>query len=278
MSETSAYILNAVQTPAAMEAVYRSIDRGHSTDEAIADDTALGDELRQQGLTGLQVVGLIGRQEPDYYTVDLPWRTGDDSLDFRMAVLHELAVDADESDWGKQSVVLLNYQYLLQKERQSFKSDDATLYNKMNSWQRQDRGYAPRSQQGEIDLNQPKFVNWTRLAEHIGLIYKASGRQHTTYPDPELIYQSLRMAVNDVGNDGRVTIDDYVEWLRENLLLVTLTGDRNVPEPLARILFNLVRDGRIRIVERGDVGAVGLNGVPRREGIDKEANSIEVVA
>lgn len=277
MSETAAYILNAVQTPSPMETVYRSIERDNTTKEEIADDTGLDDDLMGQGLTGLQVIGLVGRQEPDYYTVDLPWRTGDDALDFRMGILHELAVDADEADWGKQSVVLLNYKYLLQEEHQAFDSDDTALYNAMNRWQR-DLGYEPRSQQGVIDLNQPKFVNWTRLAELLGIIYKASGRTHTTYPEPEMIYQSVRLAVADEGTEGRVTIEDYVDWLRDNLLLVELTGDGNVPSPLARVLFNLVRDGRIRIVERGDVGAVGLNGVPRREGIDKEANSIEVVA
>lgn len=277
MSETAAYILNAVQTPTPMETVYRSIERDNTTKGEIADDTALDENLMNQGLTGLQVLGLVGRQEPDYYTVELPWSTGDDALDFRMGVLHELAVNADDSDWGKQSVVLLNYKYLLQNERQAFDSDDAALYEEMNRWQRS-IGYAPRSQQGEIDLNQPKFVNWTRLAELLGIIYKASGRRHTTYPDPEMIYQSIRLATEDVGTEDRVTIVDYVDWLRDNLLVVELTGDGNVPSPLARVLFNLVRDGRIRIVERGDVGAVGLNGVPRRGGIDKEPNSIEVVA
>jgi hypothetical protein len=93
-----------------------------------------------------------------------------------------------------------------------------------------------------------------------------------------MVYQSIRLAIEDEGAEDRVTIVDYVGWLRDNLLLVELTDDGNVPSPLARVLFNLVRDGRIRIVERGDVGAVGLNGVPRREGIDKEANSIGVVA
>jgi hypothetical protein len=173
MSETAAYILNAVQTPTPMETVYRSIERDNTTKDEIADDTALDEDLMNQGLTGLQVVGLVGRQEPDYYTVELPWNTGDDALDFRMGVLHELAIDVDDSDWGKQSVVLLNYKYLLQNERQAFDADDTTLYAEMNRWQRS-IGYAPRSQQGEIDLNQPKFVNWTRLAELLGIIYKLS--------------------------------------------------------------------------------------------------------
>lgn len=276
MSETEPYILNTVQTPAPLRTVYRSIERGNTTKEAIVEDTVLDDNLLQQGLTGLRAVGLIGRQEPDYYTVDLPWHTGDDGLNFRLGVLHELAVDADRSDWGKQSVVLLNYQYLLQEEQQAFESNDSTLYETINRWHRE-RGYVPRSQGGEIDLNGPKFNNWARLVTFLGLVYKANGRTHTVYPDPDIIEQSVQLAVNDLGDGNRVTITDYVDWLRENLLLVELTSDGNVPASLSRVLFNLVSENRIRIVESGDVAAVDLNGVPRQSGMDKDANSIEVM-
>lgn len=275
MSETEPYILNAVQTPAPLRTVYRSIERGNTTKEAIVADTMLDDNLLKQGLTGLRAIGLIGRQEPDYYTVDLPWHTGDDSLDFRLGVLHELAVDANPSNWGKQSVALLNYQYLLQNEQQSFESDDSTLFRKINQWHRE-QGYAPRSQQGEIDLNENKFINWSRLVTFLGLVHKANGRTHTVYPDPDIIEESIRLAVDNRGDDNRVRITDYVEWLQENLLLVSLTSDGNVPASISRVLFNLVSENRIRVVESGDVAAVNLNGVPRQSGMDRDANSIEV--
>ncbi|WP_254863098.1 hypothetical protein [Halovivax gelatinilyticus] len=276
MSETAPYILNAVQTPTPLRTVYRSIERGNTTKDEIAEDTALDSDLLNQGLTGLRAIGIIGRQEPDYYTVDLPWHTGDDALDFRLGILHNLATDAESPDWGKQSVVLLNYQYLLQEEHQAFESNDGTLYEKINRWQRE-RGYAPRSQEGEIDLNEPKFVNWSRLAVFLGLVYKANGRTHTTYPDPEMIDHSIRLAANEVGSEHRVLITDYVEWLRENLLLIELTDDGSVPASLSRVLFNLVRNDMIRIAEYGDAAAVNLNGIPRREGIAKDANAIEVI-
>lgn len=276
MSETAPYILNPVQTPASLRTVYRSVQRGNTTKEEIKNDTSLNEDLLNQGISGLRAVGLVGRREPDYYTVDLPWQTGDSELDFRLGVLHNLAVNAEESDWGRQSVVLLNYQYLLQKEIQAFSSDDGTLYEKINRWQR-DRGYAPHSQQGEIDLNEVKFVNWSRIADFLGLVHKANGRTHTVYPDPYVIYLSIQLAVKEVGTGSRVTITDYIDWLWENLLLVELTSDGNVPSPLARALFNLARAEEIRIIESGDAATVNLNGVPRRKGIDKDANSIEVL-
>lgn len=276
MSETEAYILNAVQTPAPLRTVYDAIDRGNTTKDELQADTTLSEDLLNQGLTGLQIVGLIGRQEPDYYTVELPWQTGDDDLDFRMGVLHNVAVDATSGDWGKQSSLLINYQYLLDEDVQMFENDDSVVYSEMDDLAA-DLGYRPQSKQGLITMNDVKFVNWSRLAEYLGLVYKANGRTHTTYPDEELIYQSVVLATETNGG-GPIGLEEYVDWLNENLLLLSLTSDRNVPGPLSRVLFNLVADDRIRIVESGDAGAVGLKNVPTREGIDRDANAIEVVA
>lgn len=276
MSETEAYILNAVQTPAPLRTVYDAIDRGNTTKDELQADTALSDDLLGQGLTGLQIVGLIGRQEPDYYTVDLPWQTGDDNLDFRMGILHNVAVDATPGDWGKQSALLVNYRYLLDENIQVFDNDDSVVYREMDNLA-EDLGYSPQSKQGVIKMNDVKFVNWSRLAAYLGLVYKANGRTHTMYPDEDLIYHSVRLAIEANGGE-RVGLEEYVDWLNDNLLLLSLTSDRNVPGPLSRVLFNLVADGRIRVVESGDAGAVGLMNVPTREGIDRDANAIEVVA
>jgi hypothetical protein len=218
---------------------------------------------------------LIGREEPNYYTVDLPRVTDDDNLNFRLAVLHQLATDATPTNWGKQSVVLLNYQYLLEENIQTFEANAESVYSRMNQFAR-GRGYEPRSKQGPIDMNEPKMINWTRLAEFLGLVYKANGRTHTTYPDEELIYESINWATDDAGRD-RITIQFYEEWLNENLLLVDM-GPDGIPAPLSRVLFNLVADDRIRIVESGDAGAVHLQHVPARRGIDSEANSIEILS
>ena len=276
MSETAPYILNTVQTPAPLRTVYWSIKRGNTTKDELKNDTVLSDDLLNQGINGLRAIGLVGRQEPDYYAVDLPWKTGDEELDFRLGVLYNLTSEAEETDWGRQSVVLLNYQYLLQEEIQAFNSDDSSLYKKINRRHRE-RGYVPQSQQGEIDLNEHKFVNWSRLVDFLNLVHKANGRRHTVYPGPDMIQESIQLAVDEVGANGRVTITEYIDWLRENLFLIELTADGNVPAPLSRVLFNLVREEEIRIVESGDAAAVDLNGVPRRRGIDRDANSIEVV-
>ncbi|WP_276249164.1 hypothetical protein [Haladaptatus sp. YSMS36] len=274
MSETEGFILNTVQTPTPLRTVYQSIRRGHTTRDAIEEDTVLESNLLDQGINGLIEIGLIGRQEPDYYTVDYPWETGDEKLDFRMAALHQLATDAQPDEWGKQSAVLLNYQYLLQENIQMFEANDKQVYTGMEQWWKE-RGYTPRSQQGAISMNEPKMVNWTRTATFLGLIYKAKGRRYTTTPDERLIYQSIRWAADDLGKE-LIGIRDYIEWLNANLLLVDLDNNY-LPATLSRILFNLVKEGRIRITESGDAGAVGLTDIPSRLGIDSESNSIEVI-
>ncbi|WP_049969011.1 hypothetical protein [Haloferax prahovense] len=275
MSESEGYLLNAVQTPTPLQTVYYSIERGNTTKDAVQEDTSLPENLLEQGFSGLQQIGLIGREEPNYYTVDFRWVSGDDDVDFRLAALHQLASIATPDDWGKQSVVLLNYQYLLDENIQTFEANSESVYTRMNQFARE-RGYEPRSKQGPIDMNEPKMVNWTRLAEFLGLIYKVSGRTYTTYPDEELIYQSIRWASDDLSRE-RITIQSYENWLNENLLLVDM-GPDGIPAPLSRVLFNLVVDGRIRILESGDAGAVDLQQVPPHRGIDSEANSIEILS
>lgn len=272
---TEAYILNTVQTPGPLRTVYDSIDRGNTTEEEIADDTDLPENLHNQGLQGLQELGMIGRREPDYYTAGLTWETGNRDLDFRMTALHNLASEATPGEWGKQSVVLLNYQYLLQEDIQHLHASDRVLYEAIDKWEHEQRDYRPQSQQGIITLNEPKFVNWTRLADFLGLIKKATGREYIVYPDPEMILESLRIAS---GESDRISIQEYMNWLRENLLLIDLTSERDVPAPFARTLYNLAREEKIKLIEYGDAGVVGLDRAPRRVGMEKDANSIEVIA
>jgi hypothetical protein len=272
------YILNALQTPAVLRPVYESVRSGNVTKDAIKEDTRLGKNLLEQGLNGLQLVRLLGRDEGKYYVIDPPWELDDDDLAFRMAILHNLADECTPNDWGKQAVVLLNYQYLLQEDIQYFENDDEVLYDEINAWQRREKNYVPQSKQGEIDLNKPKFVNWSRQVEYLGLVHKARGREHLVYPDPDMVEASIEIAVEEAGADGRIGIRQYLGWLRENLLQVETTDEGAVPTALARILYNHVRDGAIRLTEYGDAGAIKLDRTPRRDGIDKEANTIELEA
>jgi hypothetical protein len=182
-------------------------------------------------------------------------------------------------DWGKQAVVLLNYRYLFDENRQYFKNNDTVLFQSIDNWFEQ-IGYEPRSQQGRLTHNEPKFANWTRLIDFLGLVHKVSGREHTVYPDPRLVLKSVELAANEDGRviDGKpaIEIGVYLRWLRDNLLYVNTTSDGEIPAPLARVLFELICDDHIEASEYGDAASIGFSGVPPHDRTDRNANTLRV--
>lgn len=274
MSTSEGYVLNTLQTPEPIKPLYDAIDRGVTTRDSLGEELGFDEERLRDGLNGLRQYRMIGKEDYGFYTAGYAFGTGDDNRDFRLTILHNLTQECVGPDWGKQSVVLLILKYMLEHGVQYFENDDEDLYSTVDDWYRSELGYDPQSSQGSITLNRPKFVNWSRQANFLGLVYKTNGREHAVRPDPELIEASIRLAAD---GDEYLGIREYFGWLQQNLLPITLQ-DGAVPAPLARLLFELVRDGTVRLVERGDAGAVGLNDVPRRSGIDTEANTIEVVS
>lgn len=278
MSDSEGYILNAVQTPGPLMPVYRAIDRGNTTKEKIKLETGIDSNL-DATLEGLRLLRLIGREDEEYYTEPFRWETSKSRLGFRLTALHNLVQECDADEWGKQAAALLNYRYLLDENHQFFENNDAGLFESIDIWY-EEIGYEPRSQQGKITHNEPKFGNWTRLMEYLGLVHKVSGREHTVYPDPKLVLKSVKLAADDAGQviDGMSTveIESYLQWLRENLIYVESTPDGDIPAPLARVLFELIRDDHINAREYGDAGSVGFSGVPPYDGIDRDANTLRV--
>lgn len=274
MSTSEGYVLNTLQTPEPIKPLYDAIDRGVTARDELEAELGFDEERLSDGLNGLRQYRMIGKEDYEFHTVEYAFDTGDDDRDFRLTILHNLARECTGPDWGKQSVVLLIYKYMLEHDVQYFENNDTGLYDRIDDWYRSELSYDPQSSQGSITLNDPKFVNWSRQANFLGLVYKTTGREHAVRPTPELIEASVRLAAD---GDDYLGIREYFEWLQTNLLPVTLQ-EGTVPAPLARLLFELVRDGTIRLVERGDAGAVGLDDVPRRSGIDTEANTIEVVS
>ncbi|SNR65439.1 hypothetical protein SAMN06266787_10826 [Halorubrum ezzemoulense] len=276
MSSSEGYILNAIQTPGPLLPVYRSIRHGATTGDEIHADTGIESGL-DAALDGLRLLRLIGREDSEYYTDDYKWNVGSEEWNFKLTTLHNLAQECQPGAWGKQAVVLLNYRYLLEKDIQYFENNEQSLYSNIDDWFGE-LGYQPQSREGTITHNDNKFANWTRLVHFLGLVHKARGREHTVYPDPRLILTSVELAIDDRGIDvdGRpgIEIEQYLRWLRNNLLFVETTSDGDIPEGLARVLFELVRDGEISAVEYGDAGAIGFGGVPPHEGIASEANTL----
>ena len=279
MSSSEGYVLNAIQTPGPLLPVYRSISHGSETKSHIKSDTQINSGL-DSILDGLRLLRMIGKEEEAYYAREYEWDVGDERWNFRLTALHNLAQECQSNDWGKQAAVLLNYKFLLDKDIQHFENNEEPIYSDIDDWYAK-INYRPQSQQGLMVHNDNKFANWTRLVHFLGLVHKVSGREHTVYPDPALIRYSLDLAAEDsaISIDGTpgIVIEQYLRWLRENLLYVETTSDGAIPEGIARVLFELIRDDEIRVVEYGDAGAVTLGGIPPYDGIDSQANAIKLI-
>jgi hypothetical protein len=218
-----------------------------------------------------------------YEPVELEWDTGNTHRDFQLTALENLADEATSDNWGKQAVVLLNYEYLIKNNIQEFENNETALYESIDNWLEDTTTYRPKKGGVLYNHNEPKFGNWTRLIYFLGLVSKVSGRQYILSPDPMIIYESIKRATKTITSgsaDGHhIDLLDYLEWLHNNLLRIGYENNMSVPAVLSRTFFELIRTDKIRIVERGDSGAVQLDALSAdaHPTIDKDANSIKIL-
>jgi hypothetical protein len=271
------YVINTIQNPQSLKPVYDAIDRGNTTDAAIQEETALGSSAVDEGVKGLQRLGLLDSKDEEYDVQGYTWSTGQDILDFQLTALENLAGSLTPPDWGKQAVFLLNYAYLIKEDNQRFKDNDASLRRQMDQWERDTLDYYPMYRNDRIDLNKNKMENWGRLALYLGLLHKYDSREYIVSPTPAIIYQSIKRACDEEGRrvDEAPTIElpAYLEWLRTNLIY--LPEDVNgVPAVLSRALYTLLQQDRIKLAELGDQGAVDFERIPAHDRRESAANTI----
>lgn len=282
---TEGYILNAVQTATPLPIVYRSIQDRNGTVDEIEEDTRLSENQITDALTGLQLVRLVEKVDT-YQAVDLPLGEDlDDTKAFQLSVLHNLAQEARPAskEWGKQSAMLVNFEYLIESNTQFFNRTDQAVADDMDAFQRE-LGYHPDDRQGDRnDMNTDKLTNWTRTADLLGLVRQVQGTDYVTAPDPWLVHSTLHLATDELSDPApgeseypRIEIREYFDWMRDNFLRIGLTDDGDIPEVLARTFEFLSRSNAVRLVEAGDAGSVSLSNVPKPRTMDQAANSIEV--
>lgn len=282
MSSSEAYILNKLQTPNGLWPVYKAIESGADTNEAISTMTGLDEPSVKEVVGGLRLMRMIETSEFEHSVVPTAWDTGKKLRDFQLTALSNLAEEAQNDNWGKQAVVQLNYQYLIQANKQRFDNNEQALYENIDAWIKQETSYRPKDGDSLYTHNKQKFGNWTRLVHFLGLVHKTKGREHIVYPDPELILATIKAAGQDsqngTGTDVDVGIREYQNWLHENVIRVGEYNGESVPAVLSRTLAILASNDDIRLTEYGDSGSVTLSNVPMREqkNIDKAANSIVI--
>lgn len=281
---TEGYILNAIQTATPLPVVYRSVERGNGTEDAIQEDTQLSEDQITDALSGLQLFRLI-EKVGEYQAVE-PSISHDSNLkEFQLSALHNIAQEAKPAsdDWGKQSAVLVNFEYLVDSNTQFFDRGDSAVADNMDTFQRQ-LNYNPEDRKGDRnDMNDNKLTNWARTAQLLGLVRKAQGTNFTTFPNPSLIHELMYLATEELDDPSpadseypRIKIRDYFDWMTGNFLRISLTDDGEIPEIIGRVFEYLSRENAIRLVEAGDDPALGLENVPMPPTMDPAANSIEV--
>lgn len=275
------YLLNTIQNPRSLKPVYESVNRGNTTDDEIVDDTGLSAAAVDEGTKGLQRLGLLDSKDEEYTVRDYTWSTGDETLDFQLTALEHLASSLTPPDWGKQAVFHLNYAYLIKEDYQRINDNDEAVRKQMDRWERDTLEYYPTYRGDRIDLNPNKMENWGRLATYLGLLHQYETHEFTVYPDPSLIYHSIKRAHDAAGRtvDGNPVIEvtTYLDWLSTNLLyLPDDTG--GVPAILSRSLYQLMNEERIRLAEIGDQGAVAFDRMPTHDRREQSANSIVITS
>jgi hypothetical protein len=275
------YLLNTIQNPRSLKPVYESVNRGNTTGDEIVDDTGLGAAAVDEGAKGLQRLGLLDSKDEEYTVRDYTWSTGDETLDFQLTALEHIASSLTPPDWGKQAVFHLNYAYLIKEDYQRINDNDEAVRKQMDRWERDTLEYYPTYRGDRIDLNPNKMENWGRLATYLGLLHQYETHEFTVYPDPSLIYHSIKRAHDAAGRtvDGSPVIEvpTYLDWLSNNLLyLPDDTG--GVPAIVSRSLYQLMNEERIRLAEIGDQGAVAFDRMPTHDRREQSANSIVITS
>lgn len=275
---SGAYALNEVQNPALLEVAYRAIQNGSKTESELKEALDIDDDTIELITKGLRVFDLGGKSDFEYTLKPLVFDAADFNLRFRLHILKSVASECSPQQWGLQSAVLLNLEYLLKEGINRFTQTDEGLIRKMDDWH-VDIGYEPQSQQGRMKLNKPKFSLWTNQAEYLGLIRGyTSGRRSVFIVrfDPKLIERTITLAVEDVGDSDGVGFAEYLDWLEDNCLRIPRTSEDTLPVPFARTLYNLVDGEKLKIIKRGDPSGFELPEVPSHDEILKTKNYLRV--
>lgn len=269
------YIPN-IRNPQMIETCYQLLTEGARSEDEISESTGLEESNLEETLGGLLAYDLARKEQFDFHAQDLRFDI-DPAVDLRLTMLHNVRQASSDDEWGLQSGLPLTYAYFLKMGIQYFRHSDEALATAIDEYH-QEVGYRDEADdEGPARFQTDKFNNWAKHAALLGLIHKARGSEFTVAPDPALIEASIRLAADDQpAGEHAVYVEDYIEWLDENLLVVPFE-EQHVPKSLGRVLYSLARDGTIQLVRLGDPPTVSMDYVPRDDDkINRRINAIKV--
>jgi len=276
-----------------MWVVWRAIEAGATTREALEDRTGLTSNQVGTALRGLGYLRLVEHLD-EYQPVELEYDAPTRRQAFSMTALNNVAEECsvppeqdepaeDEEQWGKQAVLPLTFEYFVVKNRQYFdRKDNQELATLIDDWHLE-MEFRPVDDDGERnELNGNKFDNWTRIAEFLGIVRPAQGTYYTVYLDPHLLLAILQAAADELSTDRTdqdyqvVDIRECFRWISKRFFRISLTTDNEIPTVIAQSLVELSTRQHIRLIEYSDADSVHLQGISRPASMDTATNSIEV--
>lgn len=276
-----------------MWVVWRAIEAGATTREALEDRTGLTSNQVGTALRGLGYLRLVEHLD-EYQPVELEYDAPTRRQAFSMTALNNVAEECsvppeqgepaeEEEQWGKQAVLPLTFEYFVVKNRQYFdRKDNQELATLIDDWHLE-MEFRPVDDDGDRnELNGNKFDNWARIAEFLGIVRPAQGTYYTVYLDPDLLLAILQAAADDLSTDRTdqdyqvVDIRKCFRWISKRFLRMSLTTDNEIPAVIAQSLVELSARQDIRLIEYSDADSVHLQGISRPASMDTATNSIEV--
>ena len=275
---TGDYALNTVQNPELLEVAYRAIQAGAKTESVLEEALAIDSDTVGLITSGLRIFNLGGKSDFEYELTSLGFEAGSFLNEFRLHILNSVASEANSNDWGLQSAVLLNLEYLLKENETRFVQSDEGLIKRIDDWH-VEQGYEPQSSSGRMELNRPKFSLWTNQATYLGLLhgYKEGRKNaYTVRFDPDLVRETIEIGAEQAGEGDGINFNEYLKWLSKTFIRVPITAENAIPKPFARTLYELVRNGKLKITKSGDPTALDLPGIPAHENIAKTPNYLRI--
>jgi hypothetical protein len=284
-SNSEGYILNSGPNPDRMFILWKSVSQGNRTDDELETATGFSRSQISTTVTGLRHLRMLEGGD-EYEAVELSYMSvaSTEEIAFGLTILDNIMSESTPPDWSKQAALPLTISYFLSNNTQRFRRMDKTLATKINDYHR-DRDYVPRDGKGNPnDMNDRKLQNWTFFADFIGVVRKWDGKDYTTYLSPDLVYSLLRVGVDQLPDEAAssseppaISIRDWLKLVSERFFPISLTNSDEVPLILSQTLVDLSKQGRIRIVEAGDKGHIGLQNTPSPSSMDAQANSIRLL-
>ncbi|WP_435362364.1 hypothetical protein [Haloarchaeobius sp. DFWS5] len=284
-SNSEGYILNSGPNPERMFILWDAVNRGKQTDDEIKADTRFSDKQINRVVSGLHQLRMLEGGE-QYDAVELSYESASDSrrTAFGLTILNNVMAESTPPDWSKQAALPLTISYLLSENLQRFNRMDKTLADKINTYHRNNE-YIPRDHQGDPnDMNDRKLQNWVFFADFLGVVRKWDGKEYTTYLSPDLVSSLLQVGVeylpdqaSSSSEPAAISVRSWLELVSERFFPVELTSSNDIPMILAQTLVDLSERERIRVVEAGDEGPVGLQKTPTPGSMDAEANAIRLL-